>query len=232
MIYSLFVKRRFIRPSFGKVSSGVFMLRQTWPIALVLAASFLVGCDSRDATVVKPNPAPAPTTAPATIQPEQTTAAPTTAPATQPAVSELFIDGRMYKFPICKIRASKSGDHVIARLYTDDPKAALEDDYKGNRYDLQMHLDDITDPQQVYMSVWQFKAQSHEYVNSPYGIFLEGMRYQLQPLNATARFLGTMMMVHIDLEGQFLVFDDADKTGAPRTVYVKGSLLAPIEYKD
>jgi hypothetical protein len=41
-----------------------------------------------------------------------------------------------------------------------------------------------------------------------------------------------MMMVHIDLDGQFLVFDDADKTGAPRTVYVKGSLLAPIEYKD
>ena len=208
------------------------MTKKRWLVTIVLVAGWQLGCDSAAPSPVKQAPTTAPTTASVATQPQASAPVPTVAPATQPATSELLIDGQLYKFPVPKIRAGKSADHVVARLYTDDPKAALDDDYKGNRYDLQMSLDNVREPQQIYMSTWAFKAPSHEYVNAPYGIFLEGMRYQLQPLDASARFLGTMLMVQIDLEGQFLLFDNADKSAVPKTVFVKGSLLAPIEYKD
>lgn len=206
------------------------MIRPRFLIAILLAAGIHLGCDQPKQTAPS---SVAPTTAPATAPSTQSVSqGPATQPTTQQAVSELTIDGQMYSFPGAKIRVGTSGTHVLARLYTDDPKAALEDDYKGNHYDLQMRLDDIQSPQMIYMAVWQFKAHSSEYNDTPFGIFLDGMRYQLQPINVSARFLGTMLQVHIDLEGQFLVFDDSDKSAAPKTVYVKGSLLAPVEYKD
>lgn len=206
------------------------MIRRCSLVAILLPAAIQLGCYERKSAPTPPTPTtPAPTTAPAT---QPVALSPASQPATQPAFSQLMIDGQMYTFPGAKIRVGKSGSHVIARLYSDDPKAALDDDYKGNHYDLQMRLDDITDPQLLYTSIWQFKAPSAEYSDSPYGIFLDGMRYQLQPLDASTRFLGTMAQVHIDLEGRFLLFDDADKTAAPKAVYVKGSLLAPVEYKD
>jgi hypothetical protein len=208
------------------------MNQKYWLIVIVLAGGLHIGCDSGTPSAVKPVPTTAPTTAPSTTQPSASADAPTLAPATQPATSELMINGQLYKFPVAKLRAEKFADHAVARLYTDDPKAALDDDYKGNRYDLQMSFDNVHEPQQVCMASWQYKAASHEYVNAPYGIFLEGMRYQLQPLDASARFLGTMLMVQIDLEGQFLLFDNSDKSAVPKTVFVKGMLLAPIEYKN
>lgn len=206
------------------------MIRRRSPIAILLLAAIQFGCYERKSPATPPSPTnTAPTTAPAT---QPVALAPTSQPATQPAFSQISIDGQMYTFPGAKIRVVQSGSHVVARLYSDDPKAALDDDYKGNHYDLQMRLDDINDPHLLYTSAWQFKAISSEYSDSPYGIFLNGMRYQLQPQDVSARFLGTMTQVHIDLEGRFLVFDDSDKTAAPRAVYVKGSLLAPVEYKD
>jgi hypothetical protein len=210
------------------------MLQHSWPFAIVLVVGLSMGCDSRN-TAPKSSPATNPTTVPSTqpVSSTATTQPVAAAPATQPAYSQLIIDGRTYNFPEAKLRVGKSGDHVIARLYTNDPKAALEDDYKGNHFDLQLRLEDIQVPQQVYMASWQYQAPSREYNDTPYGIFLEGMRYQLQPLDASARFLGTMLQVHIDLDGKFLVFDDSDKSGAPpKVVYVKGSMLAAVEYKD
>lgn len=211
------------------------MLKHSWLVAIVFVLGLSVGCDSRSPAPKPTAPTTAPTTVPSTqpVSSTATTQPVAAAPATQPAFSQITIDGRTYTFPEAKLRVGMSGGHVVARLYTNDPKAALEDDYKGNHYDLQLRLDDIPVPQQVYMASWQYQASSREYNDSPYGIFLEGMRYQLQPLNASARFLGTMLQVHIDLEGQFLVFDDADKSGAPpKVAYVKGSLLAGVEYKD
>lgn len=206
------------------------MIRPGFWIAMLLAAAMPLGCDRNDSQSPPASPkTTVPMTAPAT---QPVSEAPATEPATQPAVSQLLIDGKMYTFPGAKLRVGSSGGQVVARLYSDDPKAALEDDYKGNHFDIQMKLDDIQSPQMIYMAVWQYKAASAEFTDTPFGIFLDGMHYQLQPLSATARFLGTMLQVHIDLDGQFLVFDDSDKSAAPKTVYVKGSLLAPVEYKD
>lgn len=200
-------------------------------VMMGVALTMVAGCDSRQGGIVKANPQTAPTTLPATTQPHAFAAAATEPAATQPA-SQLTIDGLSYPFPAARLRVSKQGRRVVARLYSDDPKAALSDDYKGNSYDLIMDLDDISEPQQVYTSVWQFKARSREYTDSSHGIFLEGIRFQLEPYNVTARFLGDMLLVRVDLEGEFMQFDQVDASAAPKSVFVKGSLLAPVEYKE
>src|SRR6185312_5712979 len=131
-----------------------------------------------------------------------------------------------------RLRVNKANGQITARLYTVDPKAALADDYVGNGYDLMMTLDDINEPTEVYNSFWQYKSTSREFSDSPHGIFLEGIKYQLQPADVTARFLGDMLMVRVQLKGQFLLFDQSNVTAPPRSVYVEGFVLAPVEYKD
>jgi hypothetical protein len=143
-----------------------------------------------------------------------------------------MIDGKLVAFPPAKLRVSKSDGQISARLYTIDPKAALADDYTGNGYDLVMKLDDIAEPAEVYNSFWQYKAPSAEFSESPHGIFLEGVKYQLQPADVTARFLGDMLVVRVQLKGKFLQFDQSNVTSAPKSVYVEGFVLAPVEYKD
>lgn len=203
------------------------MFRHRWLILPVIAASFAVGCDDRGQTPSSPaGPTTAPTTQMGNAQ------GPTTGPTSQPAVSHLTLDGKLYSFPPARMRVSRDNGHIIARLYSADPKAALSDDYKGNGYDLVMRLDDITEPTEVYTSVWQYKAPSREYQDNLHGIFLEGIKYQLQPADVTAKFLGDMLLVRVDVEGQFLQFDQAETNAPPKVVYVKGSLLAPVEYKD
>jgi hypothetical protein len=194
--------------------------------ASVLACALVVGCDSKDAT---PQPSsgsasPAPTSAPSTQ------AADSIAPTTQP--STLLIDGKPIEFPPAKLRVSKTDGHVVARLYTNDPKAALADDYHGNGYDLLMQLDDINSPAEIYNAVWDFKAASHDSPTTPYGIFLDGIRYQLVPSQVTAHFIGDSLMVRVDLQGQFIRQNQTDPNDPSKLVNVSGRLLAPVEYKD
>jgi hypothetical protein len=193
-------------------------------LAVVISA-LVLGCEKHE-------PTPAPSNSPAATPPTSQPA--TTAPATtQLSQSSLLIDGRVFTFPPAKLRVSKSNGHVVARLNTIDPKAALADDYKGNGFDLVMKLDDIAEPAEIYTSVWQHNApQSNDFVDSPYGIFLEGIRYQLQPADVSARFSGDILLVRIDLRGKFLQFDQSEPRTPGKPVYVEGRLLAPVEYKD
>ena len=199
------------------------MRSRFWLIAAVLGAAVFAGCEKPDESAPKAatTEAPAAATRPATSE-----------PATQPSPSSLLIDGKPYAFPPARLRVSKADGHVIARLYTNDPKAALGDDYKGNGFDLMMKLDDITEPTEVYTSVWQFKAPSADFVESPYGIFLEGIRYQLQPGDVSAQFLGDVLQVRVHLTGKFLQFDQTDAHQPAKSVYVEGYLPTPVEYKD
>jgi hypothetical protein len=210
-------------------------------LALAGLIILLAGCDSRQepgrqtpATLPTATSSAAPANSFPATMPAATEASSDAAPpiSTQPASSQLTIDGRVFSFPSAKLRVGRGDQSVVAYLYSDDPKAALKDDYVGNHFELMMKLEDVQDPHQIYMASWQYKAPSRDYINEPYGIFLEGMKYQLQPLDVSAHFLGDMLRVRIDLEGQFLMFENTSKSTAPRTVYVKGSLLAPIEFKD
>jgi len=203
------------------------MGRFGWIVLSSLAIGLAAGCDRADSSS-KPNAGATgegskpPTSVPASTQ-----------PATQPvAESHLTIDGREFAFPPAKLRVSKTGDKITARLYTIDPKAALADDYKGNGYDLVMNLDDITEPTEVYNAFFQYKSKSQDFNDSPHGIFLEGSKYQLQPADVTARFLGDMLVVRVQVKGQFLEFDQSDVKAAPKPVFVDGYVLAPVEYKE
>jgi len=164
------------------------MRNDRWLIAALLAAGLAAGCDKgTSSTTTIPNPSTQPAATEPSIQ-----------PATQPITeSHLMIDGRPLAFPPAKLRVSKSEGQISARLYTIDPKAALADDYTGNGYDLVMKLDDIAEPAEVYNSFWQYKSPSHEFSESPHGIFLEGIKYQLQPADVSARFLGDMLVVSL-----------------------------------
>ena len=204
---------------------GIRSLAAAPLLAAGLGLAALAGCDSKDAT---PIPSETPTTP----------AGPTTAPSTQAAIapttqpSTIMIDGKTYSFPPAKLRVSKADGHVVARLYSNDPKDAMGDNYHGNSYDLMMQLDDIDSPTEIYNAVWQFKAVSHDSPSTPYGIFLDGVRFQLTPSVVTAHFIGDSLIVRVDVEGQFMRLDQTDATDAPRATYVTGRLLAPVEYKD
>ena len=143
-----------------------------------------------------------------------------------------MIDGKVVEFPPARLRVSKSGGHVIARLYTNDPKATLVEDYHGNGYDLLMQLDDVGSPTEIYNAEWDFKAASHDSPSTPYGIFLDGIRFQLVPSQVTARFIGDSLLVRVDIQGQFARQNQTDLNDPSKVVNVSGRLLAPVEYKD
>lgn len=201
--------------------------------AAALVAAFACGCDTGTKQHAKRAPTTAPSFVAAATQPDASTdLAANPPPTTQPDASHLTIGSQVWKFPPARLRVTKSGDHVIARLYSNDPRSAINDDYKGNSYDLTMNLDGIRQPQQIYTAQWQHHARSREFVDSPSGIFLEGVKYQLQPFDVSAHFLGDMLLVRVDIRGEFLQFDSADPSAPPKSVMVQGSLLAPVEYKD
>jgi len=198
-------------------------------VVLWVVAGMAIGCDRGQDAGAKPS------STPPTTQPNQADLSPATAPATQPSFSELTIDGHVLKFPAARLRVGMSNGQVIARLYTDDPKSALKDDYQGNGYYLVMKLDDIREPHEVFNSVWTYQASSRAYVDSPFGIFLQGIRYQLQPYDVKVRFLGDPLVVRVDFpkgQCQFLQFDQSDPAAPPKVVEVEGHVLAPVEYKD
>lgn len=199
------------------------MLRYCWVAAAVVASGLAVGCDDGGKSAT---PVGGAATRPAATQPASTQ------PSTQESASHLTIDGQLVQFPPARLRVSKVGDQVVARLYTNDPKAALADDYTGNGYDIVMKLDDIADPAEIYNAFWQYKVPAKEFTDTPYGIFLEGIKYQLQPADVTARFLGDALLVRVQLKGQFLRFDQSNVSAQPRQVYIEGFLLANVEHKD
>ena len=205
------------------------MIRQSWLAGALLVGGLLIGCKE------EPKPSPSgPSTQPAATEPAATqpgTAEPS-APATRPATTELLIDGQPYTFPTARLVVSRANGHVQAQLYSNDPKAALSDDYKLNSYDLLMNLDDIHEPMMISSAQWEYKAPSREYVDTHYGIFLEGLAHQLQPANVQVKFLGTIAEVRVEIEGEFLDFDQSRTAQPARSVFVKGSILAPVELKD
>lgn len=197
----------------------------------ILLGPIIPGCDEHR-QVSKSSATTQQVIAPATEPSDDGAADAAAQPATRPNDSRLTIDGKTYSFPPAQVRVRKANGRIVVRLYSNDPKAALADDYKGNGYDLVMRLDDVKDPLQVYMAQWDYKALSRDYPDSPYGIFLEGTKFQLVPMNATVKFWGTPALVTVNLEGEFLQFDTADQASAPKSVLVKGSVLAPVEYKE
>ena len=112
----------------------VRMVRKACGFSAILATALIaIGCERN---------APAPTAA-------------TTAPATQPAFSLININGHSTVFPPARMRIERDDDHLIAILFSDDPREALNENYTGNSFYLRMNLD-INDPAEITATEWRW----------------------------------------------------------------------------
>jgi hypothetical protein len=187
------------------------VLRFLLTIFVVLS---LIGCDRPKEASVSNGQDVAPATAPA-IDPATQPA--TSAPPAPSVAMQIETRGTV-KFPSAILRVGTSDDKVVALLYTNDPKDALKDQYAGNSFYFQMELnaDDVKD---FADSDWRFESASSEKADTPYGIFLDGHRQQLQPVDVKISFEpagGDQTLVTIS--GKFLLVHVEDASQPPRMV--------------
>lgn len=199
----------------GAMEETVF--RQS-AILVILPAILLVGCER------KPDGAPlaagvAPSTGPATVP-----------PVTQPARPPSFItiERQPYEFPPARLSVQARDGKVSALLFSDDPRDAINRGYLGHSYYLPMNLD-IGSVEELPDAVWSFRSSVSESGDSNAGIFLEGDRVQLVPVDVQVSFepLDERELVVI-LRGGFRWKDD-DHAAAPRIVGVSARLAAEVK---
>jgi hypothetical protein len=203
--------------------------------AACLAAGVMLasaGCDrsAPPQQAAAPAPAVAPSTAPAATASDATTAPSTT----QPTSSLINVNGHMTVFPAAKLRIESDGQHLVALLFSDDPKDALKDNYTGNSFYLRFDLD-VDSPDKLLDATWHYTAPSSgggdRDSDSPYGIYLGGRKLQLQPFDFAGRFKqGDEGMTEALFSGQFKILDDTAGRGGPaQLVPVAASLPVRVE---
>ena len=185
---------------------------------------FIVGCERAPVTEA---PATAPANASAATAGATTT--PTTDPASnQPRESAMTIDGRRVAFPPAKLVLKPRSGHVHAMLHSDDPPAAIRDDYAGNSYYLDMPLE-IETAEELAETKWVFKAPTSERSDTVSGIYLDGRKKHLQPLDVVAEFdRPPGQAVKIYLSGQFLLFGAEDDPAVPGQIVVVSAELEAV----
>jgi hypothetical protein len=186
---------------------------------LVLLA--LVGCDQSASTPTSPRPA---TRAAATTQSPATT---TTAKAPPPTF--MNINGGRVVFPAARLRLEEDDGHLVALLFSDDPREALKENYAGNSFYLKMELD-VAEISELAKAQWHYTAPSaSQREDSPYGIFLNGRKVQLQPFDVQARFRPNGG-VTVLIAGQFQMIDSATtEPGPPKMITVAAEMHARLD---
>lgn len=213
---------------------------------LLLTGIALVGCDRADdgASSGSVNPRPATISSDhAAGRGRTATTVSTTSPATTRAAVEslINIDGNLVLFPAAKMRLDASDGKTVARLFSDDPKgAALDENYDGNSFYLQIELDELDGVDATAHGdggaaklldgvQLTYRAPSSERDDSPYGIFLEGRRWVLQPADVRVAFEGTNSPLSVTISGTFLMFDTNDDTAKPKRAQVVAQLRAAVQ---
>jgi hypothetical protein len=199
--------------------AGLFVVA----VAMWLA---MAGCDR-----TPPPQAAQPATAPVRVAiapPPATTPATTTA-TSQPANSFVQINDRMTIFPPARLRIESDGQHLVALLFTDDPKDALKDSYTGNSFYLRMELD-VDNVEELAQARWHYTAPSSgDREDSPYGIYLGGKKLQLQPYDVRGAFKVDGDATAVLISGQFQVVDDSTGKGPPQLVPVAANLPVRVQ---
>jgi hypothetical protein len=195
----------------------------------VILCGVVCGCDKKQ-TAPKAS-APKASTQPSTVA-LKPTPKPSSAPvaSTQPAPSFFVIDNQRVEFPPAKLNLQVRDDKVHALLLSDDPPAAITDNYTGNSYYIEMTIDDVDDVNNVAGASVQYQAaQSTERDDSPDGIFLEGGKKQLQPQSVKVEFESAGEKMAVRITGTFVMFDTQDENAPPTQVPVSALLLATIK---
>jgi hypothetical protein len=185
--------------------------------------------------VTRPSNVVASTTEPASTEPTNASfylqgLPPLGSPGTPPpAVTQLW-------FPPALLRLSSENGKVEAYLYSNDPPAAIDlSTYTGNMFYFNMPLD-ITDTASIGTAVWRHKVEmsAKDLVDSPDGIFLNGQKRHLYPVEVVANFSGTAPHITVELKGWFLLYDPPKldmPAPLPTRVYVQGMLDATVVSK-
>lgn len=194
------------------------MLRR-FTVLLIVCGS-VVGCER------KPDGSPA---ASATAPPTET---PTTLPATLPARPPSFIaiEQQPFEFPPARLSLQVRDGKVMALLFSDDPRDAINRNYLGHSYYLPMTLD-IGSVDELPDAVWSCRVSAADQSDSNAGIFLEGDRVHLVPTDVQVNFepLDDRETVVI-VRGGFRWKDD-DRTAPPRVVNVSARLAAEVKVR-
>jgi len=188
-----------------------------------------VGCD-RPKETKAPSSATDPNPRFAVSQPAASSTQIATSLPTAPPIA-MKIEDRLVQFPPAKLRVGTSDGKVVALLYTDDPKDAIKNEYAGNSFYFQMQLD-ADEVKNFADSDWRFKAESNEQNDSPYGIFLDGHRKQLQPIDVAATFEpagGDQTLISIS--GKFLLINVEDASQPSSLVQLLAEFTAKTVVK-
>lgn len=188
--------------------------------------AFAVGCERAQTAGPATQPSGEPQKTSARIEAAN---APTTGPVER-APSVVVIDQKPRQFPPAVLQLRNRDGQFTAILMSDDPKAAIEDDFHGNSFFLEMPLE-ISDVKDLSTYVYQYIAPSSDRADSPLGIFLDGNRLQLQPLQIQVKFDGDERSMSVMLSGQFIEFETRDDTTVPRQVQVLSKMLAEVKKK-
>ncbi len=210
------------------------MNTKRWIVWIVPVMAIAVGCDRKAA---KPAAPPAPVArvvvTPPPLQPPADPAVPR--PATEPAQPVgvfMAIDQRMVDFPRVCVKVSPSPKGITALLYTADPPAAINDDYVGNSIYLSIPLTPAHPGEaSIDGATWRFKAVSSDRPSnsSKYGIFLQGLRYRMEPQDVLVKFTGSGSELRVQMAGQFLMFDSSNRTELGAITPLSGDFTATLE---
>lgn len=217
---------------------GYRAMSNRWWIAclLAVASAGLTGCGDGGAVGTAPaeptarrhppEASPAPTTPPA-----QAAAQAALQPSTRPPVV-LIVDEQPREFPPARLFVESRNGKTVALLMSEDPREAIDDDYTGNSFYLEVAFDEEVDS--LRDRVWQFQATSPERSDGPHGLFLEGNRKQLQPFELKVHFEGPKEPGAEGvawISGTFYQFEEAPPDGRappPRIVPVAGRIPLPL----
>jgi len=194
-------------------------------LLILLGIAPIIGCEREQQTAA---PAPPPT-ATSTTTPSTVSASQSAAIVAKPAV--ITIDYQHFDFPPARMRLRVEDDKIVALLHSDDPPEAIEDTYTGNSFYLEMPLE-ISDRSEIASAEWKFKAPTSDRAESANGIFIEGMRQQLQPFDVQVAFEAqdpATGMMTVYLSGHFLLFDSKEPAAPGRLVLVGARFNAKVE---
>lgn len=198
-------------------------------LVATLASLWAGGCDRGGDEPERP--APAADAGPSTVPTDAiaATTAPTTSTSLETPADFLTIGNRIVQFPPARLRmdADRDSGKSTVLLYSAKPQNRAEDE-TGNSFYFELELD-IDDLSRLEEASWHYKAPSGERQESPVGIFLDGMRRQLQPYEVLIEFENRQPPFIVHLNGHFLSFDTRDDHADPERVFVSGKLEASID---
>jgi hypothetical protein len=196
-------------------------------VALGLSAGLLAGCARSQPASPTSKPAGNAQVSSATIPPANP---PTTAPIVR-APATILINQKPLVFPPAVLQIRNRDGQLMAVLMSDDPKDAINEDYHGNSFYLEMPLE-LTDEKDLANYVYRYDSPSSDRTDSPNGIFLDGNRQQLQPATMQVKFIGDETSMQVQLSGEFLQFNPRDDSVAPKRVGVMAQLDTEVRKKN